>query len=313
MRKIFKKIIVLFLHYSGLNWLLRYFLSKRVFCIGYHSVWSEKSKEEFSQKLYWNISVSSGDFEKQIIFLKNNGHSFIHFSDLKNSNVRNKRKPTVIFFDDGFRDVIENVLPILKKYNIPATIFITTGLIDRTHFLWTIAVRYFLYKQGTGPSEIESKIKELKKLAISEREEKISKMFKGGNFVSNPGDFNVFLSWPEIKMLSENNFEIGSHATSHQKLTELSEEELKTELWDSKKTLKEKTGKSIEIISYPYGRHNTKVIEEAQKAGYTLGLSTLAGSNSFDYIAKNPFKIKRINPEEDKALMDFKVRLYTGI
>src|SRR5258708_4465845 len=110
MKKILKKIIVSILYYSGVNWIIGKFSKSKVFCVGYHSVWDENNKEKFSQKLYWNISVNVKDFEEQLLFLKNNGHTFIHFSDLKKFETKKLSKPTVVFFDDGFKDVMQNAL-----------------------------------------------------------------------------------------------------------------------------------------------------------------------------------------------------------
>jgi len=316
MRQIIKKIIVLGIYYSGLNWIVGKFLCKKVFCVGYHSVWDEKNQAQFSQNLYWNISVSSKDFEDQILFLKKNGHSFIQFSDLKSPKIKETRrldKPTVIFFDDGFKDVLVNALPILKKYEIPATIFITTGLIDRSYFLWTLKVRHLLSRRHLDMEQIERKVAEMKKLSITERGETISVMEKEANLILNPSDFNIFLNWDEIRELSKNNFEIGSHGVSHEKFVELSDGELKLELVSSRTILEQKTGAMVGTISYPYGRYNERIIGSARSSRYSLGLSTLVGSNSFEYIDKHPFQIKRINPEEDKTLLDFKVRLYTNI
>lgn len=313
MKKVIKQIIVLVLYYSGLNWLVGQFLSSKVFCVGYHSVWDEKNKTDLMQSLYWNISVNREDFEKQLLFLKNNGHTFIHFGDLKKPETRKLSKPTVIFFDDGFKDVLQNALPVLQKHSIPATVFITTGLIEKTDFLWTLGVRHILLTKSLSHDLIEGKVIELKKLFMPDREKKISEMQKDDNFTLNPLDFNVFLSWDEVRQLSQNNFEIASHGVRHEKLTELNDPELKRELADSKAILETKTGLKIEGLSYPYGRHNERVIQFAKSGGYSFGLSTLLGSNSFSYIQSSPFQIKRINPEESKTFMDFKVRLYTNL
>ena len=81
---------------------------------------------------YDQLIVSPSNFEKQMIYLKN--HCRIiplaqAIDELKQGNV----KPgVVITFDDGYLDNLQNALPILKKYNIPATIFITTAFCDQS-------------------------------------------------------------------------------------------------------------------------------------------------------------------------------------
>ena len=52
-------------------------------------------------------------FEKQIIYLKNRNFKTINFDQINNE----KKKQIIITFDDGYKDLISCVLPILKKYN----------------------------------------------------------------------------------------------------------------------------------------------------------------------------------------------------
>ena len=44
-----------------------------------------------------------------------------------------KKKTVAVTIDDGFMDNYENAYPILKRYQIPATIFLTAGCIGKTN------------------------------------------------------------------------------------------------------------------------------------------------------------------------------------
>src|SRR6185369_9718511 len=176
MLTLIKTWLIYLLYYSGVAALFGMDTHDRIFCVGYHSISSSKNAKEFSQHLYENISTSVEDFEMQIAYMKKKGHTFMRLSDLQKPETRKFSKPTVIFFDDGYKDNLVNALPILQKYNAPATVFVTTGLIERTHFLWTLAVRACLFEHNVEPNNIEQKIAELKKLGMKDRDAKLTKI-----------------------------------------------------------------------------------------------------------------------------------------
>ena len=76
------------------------------------------------------ISVSAQKFEKQIRYLNKKGYQTLSLSkavDYLTQGITLPRKNFIITFDDGYRNNYTEVLPILKKYNFTATIFLTTG------------------------------------------------------------------------------------------------------------------------------------------------------------------------------------------
>ena len=86
----------------------------------------------------YQLSVSSENFENQLIYLSNK-FKIISLNELANSLKSRKlgKGRLVITFDDGYADNLHNALPILEKYGIPATIFITTSNIDNgAPFFW---------------------------------------------------------------------------------------------------------------------------------------------------------------------------------
>lgn len=98
------------------------FFPSSVIILTYHSVSDGKTP----------ISVSIDNFEKQMDFLKRSGARVISLNDFFNfkSNT-SKSRSFLITFDDGFKDVFLNALPILKKYDFPAVIFINPSLLGK--------------------------------------------------------------------------------------------------------------------------------------------------------------------------------------
>ena len=83
-------------------------------------------------QLGWKLSVSPEEFERQLKYLKDNGYTAIHLSDLVDGKV--PERAVVLSFDDGTSDFYTNAMPLLKKYNMTASNAIITGMIgDGNH------------------------------------------------------------------------------------------------------------------------------------------------------------------------------------
>jgi peptidoglycan/xylan/chitin deacetylase (PgdA/CDA1 family) len=83
-----------------------------------------------------SLSIMPSIFEQQLQILQQNEYTPISLNDLINyyHNKQNlPQKPIILTFDDGYEDFYTDAYPILQKYQIPATIYITTGFIDYTH------------------------------------------------------------------------------------------------------------------------------------------------------------------------------------
>jgi len=82
---------------------------------------------------YKNLHVSPKELENQVKYLSENGYTSLHFSEL--NNVSQYKKPILLTFDDGYENNYTEAYPILKKYNIKATIFVCTNFINKKNDL----------------------------------------------------------------------------------------------------------------------------------------------------------------------------------
>ena len=72
--------------------------------------------------------------KKNIKVLLENGYTFMSFKELDNADnkkIELPKKPILITFDDGYYSNYRDIYPILKKYNIKASIFIITDNIGK--------------------------------------------------------------------------------------------------------------------------------------------------------------------------------------
>ena len=80
------------------------------------------------------FTVALETFSRQLDYLKKNNYQVVSLSDLVERLEKGRKIPlqtVVLRFDDGYRDNYDNVFPILKKYNFPATIFLTVGRVGQ--------------------------------------------------------------------------------------------------------------------------------------------------------------------------------------
>ncbi len=102
----------------------------RFLILMYHMISSPRSTSEIK------YACTPGLFEKHMQFIQKN-FNVISLNDVvKNQNRRIPlpEKSVVITIDDGFEDNFINGYQILKKYSIPATIFLTSGMLGKKNF-----------------------------------------------------------------------------------------------------------------------------------------------------------------------------------
>jgi peptidoglycan/xylan/chitin deacetylase (PgdA/CDA1 family) len=90
-----------------------------------------------------SIAVSTSLFESQLQRLLQEGYTPINFATILayfEDKTALPNKPILITSDDGYLCNYENAYPLLKKYNIPATFFVSTAYIgtslQNSHFTW---------------------------------------------------------------------------------------------------------------------------------------------------------------------------------
>lgn len=84
-----------------------------------------------------HLSVKPENLDSQIKYLLDNGYKFIKLSEAfktfasSSSSTYPYDKTLVLTFDDGYRDFYTNAYPILKKYNVPAGLYVINQDIGR--------------------------------------------------------------------------------------------------------------------------------------------------------------------------------------
>jgi peptidoglycan/xylan/chitin deacetylase (PgdA/CDA1 family) len=100
-----------------------------MYIINYHNILCE-SADSFDMKL---LRIPQLKFEEEIKFLSENYeivgvHEIVQNLDSITSN--QLKEKIAITFDDGYLGVLKYAIPILQKYNIPATFYIISDYVE---------------------------------------------------------------------------------------------------------------------------------------------------------------------------------------
>ena len=251
------------------------------------------------------LAVSPAHFEAHLIELKQN-YRVLSLNTLLEEIHQNTFIPNsvAITFDDGYLDNLTNALPLLEKYNLPATFFITSGMIQcNKEFWWDAIERVFLQTpiipsilQITTDEESkewhllnhENRLCAYEELSMmlhskpyTEIEAFMDQLYQWAGIDFKARDSHRILTSDQLKQLALSRcVTIGSHTMTHSRLSSLSSDDQRVEIINSKQQLESMINHSIQIISYPFGMQSdftNETIDLVQSAGYMAGIANIQG------------------------------------
>jgi len=99
------------------------------------------------------------------------------------------------------------------------------------------------------------------------------------------------LSWNEVAEMKKYGFDFQPHSYSHPLLTNLTPDEIKAELINSKKEIESRLDEKAEVFCYPYGKLDDKVIKILKEVGFKAAVTARFGWN---YEPIDFFRVERI-------------------
>jgi len=230
-----------------------------------------------------------------------------------------------ITFDDGYIDNLILAAPILKRFDIPATIYIATSFSsgenmfnDRIIDLMgdNSLTAFNLSAVELGQQKVDDEqarrslcrqvIGKVKYLTISERKRIISRLYADNKVNEYPRKMMTEL---QIKELSEFDIDIGAHTVDHPILKTLTSEEQKKQIIQSKLWLENLIEKPVSNFAFPNGKldedYSLETVRLVEEAGFSSAVSTNIGvSNS----TTDGFQLNRFTPWDNNPIK-FHLRL----
>lgn len=277
----------------------------------------------FSPTSEGNGAIPAKLFELHLRYLKKR-FTIISFSDLSYmvKGILRVKNPLIITVDDGYRDFAEFAVPLLEKYNVPATLFVTTRFVDGEIWLWPDIVTYAVtrtlktkFEAFNSESPFLLRTPEEKKLACTRiqnickqlaEEDKAEFLLELGDRLDveiplYPSDEFQPVSWDDLRNFDTQLVEVGSHTVNHPILSRVSAERAQREIEESKEYIEHRLSREVLAFAYPNGMpgdYRGADKEALREAGYYYAVSCLFGFNAPD---SDVFELKRITVQHKLA------------
>jgi peptidoglycan/xylan/chitin deacetylase (PgdA/CDA1 family) len=272
------------------------------------------------------ISTTPAIFEQQMRYLASN-FSTVSLKDVLNAVEGGgslAERAVLITFDDGYGDFTEYAWPILKKYRLPATIFVPTAYPDRLDraFWWDR-----LYRALSFTSHTELRSTPIAALPLGTKEERRQSLRRLQNYLktipdadalalvdhvcdeldSEPISLRSVLSWDELRALADEGVTLCAHSQTHPILTQLSVKRARQEIVGSQLDLQREIGHVLPVFCYPDGAHDEAVINVLREEGFVLAFTTLEGRN--DLNDADLLRLHRMHVGKRTSATVFRLRL----
>ena len=236
--------------------------------------------------------ISKEIAEQTFSYLSKN-YNIIDLNDFINAidnrdNTKIPKKALIITFDDGHIRNYE-ILPVIKKYNIPVTLFLCSSIINSNRHFW------FKYKNQSISRE---------RLKHIPNKEKLNILSKSGFEQDKEFDKPQALQKSHIDEM-KHYVNMQSHTLFHPCLPKCDNVEARKEIFNSMEILEREYKLEINAISYPNGDYSERDILLAKEAGYKCGITVDFGFNS---IKTDVFRLKRLSVNDTPDLNELIVK-----
>lgn len=252
--------------------------------------------------IHAGLSVTPKFLDALFPALKAEGYEFIAMDDVPDRIENPRGAPFLaVTFDDGYNDNPRHAYPVLRKHNIPWTVYIAPGLMSgQTHLWWEIAemaaakMDRITVSTPKGRLALPCRSRREKTGAYQELQHHIMYQMPEESVALFTRDIatlagidpdahnrSELMDWNEIRDIACDPLcTIGSHTLHHYHLARLNDAALKREFLLAAAAIEMETGIKPKHVAYPYGYKHAvswRETEMASNLGYATGVTTRHG------------------------------------
>jgi peptidoglycan/xylan/chitin deacetylase (PgdA/CDA1 family) len=249
--------------------------------------------------------ISTEDLETHLRYIRERFNP-ISLDELLSALVAGESPPprtVVLTVDDGYRDFLKVAYPVLRDYEVPATVFVVSKFMRGDFWLWFDRLRY-IFDHAPGPDfhvdgpdgpvklRLVSAAARYKawdevmtrclRLAPTERDAYVAACERAGGIEIPEKPMGPFapLTAEDIQQMDPRVVQIGSHTRTHPILSRCSDAELAAEIAGSKAEIEAAIGRRVVSFCYPNGMSgdfDPRAERAVDEAGYLGAVRAYGG------------------------------------
>jgi peptidoglycan/xylan/chitin deacetylase (PgdA/CDA1 family) len=207
-----------------------------------------------------------------------------------------RRRAVVVTFDDGYADFAARALPVLRRLELPTTLFVSTEGLEAGGEFWWDELERIVLRPATVPDALRLEIgghrcewaagdgrdrlyhalhRRLGRLPQVARAQALAALRRWAGVDDGARATHRRLSVAELEAVAASGcVRIGSHTVSHAHLSHLAVEEQRREIGDSRRRLEEIVGEAVDHFSYPHGDFTSDTVALVREAGFRVACGT---------------------------------------
>lgn len=289
------------------------------------------------------------ELRRTLAFLRRRGYELVELGEM----FKRLRDPerggdlgVAFTLDDGYTDQVRVAGPIFAEFDCPATIFVTTGFLDRRIWFWWDRIEYvfdrcarmevaveltservtYRWDRVTGPAQARHDfITRCKLMRDDEKHGAIARLAAAAEVdlpEQAPARYAP-MGWSELRAWEEKGITFGPHTVTHPILARASEPQSRAEIAESWSRLGAEARRPTPVFCYPngqsgdFGGREIDALRQIGLQGAVVGMTGHATVTEARGTAEGPFTVRRFSYPDDFRITSQYVsgieRLRTGL
>lgn len=207
------------------------------------------------------------------------------------------RRSVVFTMDDGYRGALEQSVDLFQAYDCPLTVFVTTGFIDGSCWLWWDQIEYVCLSSGRRSIDIAWNDANVR-LDLGDRRTTINSLLQVCEWCKTlpdeekwrfiraladaaeieiparaPGEYAP-LTWSDMRALEGKGVTFGPHTVTHPILPKVDDRQVVWEIAESCARVRAELARPVEVFAYPNGAYGDREIDVVARSGMLGAVTT---------------------------------------